>query len=122
MYKAARNTQPLYDASNSHAFGIEDENIEVCWLPSLPLTHKHKAPPIKGLGILYSEELEEVLQVFETSNLCEDIKKFSYGQAIALNIDPACRLHWLEISNPERTYSLKHSLQARVRSRVKSVQ
>ncbi len=75
---------------------------EVCWLPSLPLTKKHKAPPISGLGILYSEELEKVLHVFETDNLKEGINKISRNQAAALNIDPTCRLHWMEITNPAR--------------------
>jgi len=32
------------------------------------------------LGILYSEELDQVLQVFETSNLKEAVSKFSREQ------------------------------------------
>lgn len=75
--------------------------VEVCWLPSLPLTKKQKAPPVCGIGILYSEELDQILQVFETDNLKESVKGFSRDQAAAFNIDPNCRLHWLEISNPK---------------------
>lgn len=80
----------------------ESEPLNVSWLPSLPLTKKHNAPPISGLGILYSEELEQVLHVFETDNLKEGINRISRNQAAALNIDPGCRLHWLEIANPAR--------------------
>lgn len=76
---------------------IDTKPIEVSWLPSLPLTRKYKAPPICGLGVLYSEELDRILQVFETDNLKNDIKRFSRAQAAALNIDPNCRVHWLEV-------------------------
>lgn len=76
------------------------KKIDVYLLPSLPLTNKHKAPAISGIGIIYSEELDRVLQVFQTDNLREEIKGFSRDQAAALNVDPGCRLHWLELSNP----------------------
>lgn len=71
--------------------------VEISWLPSLPLTRKYKAPPICGIGVLYSEELDRILQVFETDNLKDDIKRFSRAQAAALNIDPNCRVHWMEL-------------------------
>lgn len=86
--------------SVTHA--AEASHIEVSWLPSLPLTKKHKAPPVGGIGILYSEELEQILQVFETDNLKEGVKGFSRDQAAAFNIDPNCRLYWLEISHPRQ--------------------
>jgi len=75
--------------------------VQVCWLPSLPLTQKQKAPPICGLGILYSEDLEQILQVFETDNLKQGVKGFSRDQAAALNIDPNCRVYWMEINNSQ---------------------
>jgi len=75
--------------------------VQVCWLPSLPLTQKQKAPPICGLGILYSEDLDQILQVFETDNLKQGVKGFSRDQAAALNIDPNCRVYWMEINNSQ---------------------
>ncbi len=111
MYQAIRTDVPGILSRDNSAINPQEhgrkntgtgEQIEVCWLPSLPLTKKHKAPPIGGLGILYSEELEKVLHVFETDNLQEGIHKSSRDQAAALNVDPGCRLHWLEISNPVR--------------------
>lgn len=95
--------------------GIEDK-LEVCWLPSLPLIKKHKAPPISGLGILYSEELDRVLHVFETENLKESINKFSRDQAAALNIDPGCRLHWMETANPIQRAYAKLKLLAKIQT------
>jgi len=68
----------ITDASNITDIGTD---IKVYLLPSLPLTKKNRAPAISGLGILYSEELDQVLQVFETSNLKEAVSKFSREQA-----------------------------------------
>ena len=117
MYQIIRNEVPGFDSTNKHSDADpmnsnngnsnngnsnNGEPLEVCWLPSLPLTKKHKAPQISGLGIFYSEELEKVLHVFETDNLKEGINTNSRDQAAALNIDPTCRLHWMEIANPAR--------------------
>lgn len=118
MRKAASNTTPTYEVTTNQTYAGKQETIEVCWLPSLPLTQKHKAPPVEGLGILYSEELDEVLQVFETGNLQRDIKKFSMTQTTALNIDPDCRLHWLEISNAGDRERIRRALQSKVRSTI----
>jgi len=80
---------------------INDQPIE--WLPSVPLTKKHKVPTISGYGILYSEELEKALHVFQTRNLAKDICENWQDQARALASDPNCRLYWLEI--PEARYA-----------------
>lgn len=108
---------------NTHTSAVEtthtatpSDTIEVCWLPSVPLTQKHKAPPISGLGILYSEAMESVLQVFETDNLSEGITGFSQDQAAALSIDPACRLCWIEITNPAHRSIIKMTLMTQISS------
>lgn len=106
MYQVIRNTAPHVDGdweNTDDEFDLKSgDKFEVCWLPSVPLTKKYKVPPISGLGILYSEELDRVLHVFETDNLKDGINNRSRDQAAALNIDPGCRLHWMEITNPTR--------------------
>ena len=97
----------INDASNITDIGTD---IKVYLLPSLPLTKKNRAPAISGLGILYSEELDQVLQVFETSNLKEAVSKFSREQAAAFNIDPNCRLHWMETVNAAQRSTACHQL------------
>ncbi len=93
------------------AFGAASScAIKVSWLPSLQLTKKHTAPSIAGIGILYSEDLDVVLQVFKTDNLCDSLKGFSRDQAAALNIDPACRVHWLEIASGHRRNDIAAAL------------
>lgn len=86
--------------------------IKVCWLPSLQLTKKHMAPPVTGIGILYSEELDVILQVFKTDNLRNSLKGFSRDQAAALNIDPTCRVHWLEMPPGRQRNDIAASLLA----------
>jgi len=75
---------------------INGQPIE--WLPSIPLTKKHKVPSISGYGILYSEELERTLHIFQTRDLAKDLNEQWREQALALGTDPNCRLYWLETS------------------------
>ena len=93
--------------------------LEVCWLPSLPLTRKHKAPPVSGIGVLYSEELDRILQVFDTDNLKESVKGFSRDQAAAFNIDPNCRLHWVETSDAGQQTQFRIDLLAQMQADTK---
>lgn len=45
----------------------------MAWLPSMPLIHKWRAPVIAGIGILYSEESDQVVDAFETANLASTL-------------------------------------------------
>jgi len=89
------STQPV-NAAEERINGLRIE-----WLPSVPLVKKHKVPSICGYGILYSEELEQVLHSFPTHDLTSDLNQKWQAQARALATDPNCRLYWLETSEPE---------------------
>lgn len=84
------------DAMSTPDDQINGQPIE--WLPSVPLTKKHKVPAISGYGIFYSEELEQTLHLFQTPNLAKDMRENWRDQALALATDPNCRLYWLEVS------------------------
>jgi len=90
-----RGAQPVHTAEPQ----INGQRIE--WLPSVPLLKKHKVPSICGYGVLYSEELEQVLHSFPTRDLAKDLNEKWREQAQALATDPNCRLYWLETSDPE---------------------
>lgn len=75
--------------SRYHAFDVR-------WLPSMPLLNKRNAPPVAGIGILYSEEQDRVFHIFETANLHSSINSCTRRQTSALARDPNCRLSWYE--------------------------
>jgi hypothetical protein len=74
------------------------EQFQVRWLPSMPLLNKRNTPPVAGIGILYSEESDRILYVFETDNLRQSINSCSRHQATALGQDPNCRISWYEMA------------------------
>lgn len=72
--------------------------LQVRWLPSMPLLNKRNTPPVAGIGMLYSEESDRILHVFETDNLQRSINSCSRHQATALGQDPNCRISWYEMA------------------------
>lgn len=86
-------------AQTTHITGKEINGRPIEWLPSVPLTRKHKVPPVAGYGILYSEELEQTLHIFQTRDLLKDMRENWRDQALALATDPDCRLYWLEVED-----------------------
>ena len=80
---------------------LDHQDIEVAWLPSMPLINKRRAPAIAGIGILYSEESDQVFDVFETTDLASSLRISSRAQSMALANDPNCRICWIECTDSE---------------------
>lgn len=75
--------------------------LEVRWLPSMPLLNKRSTPSVAGIGILYSEELDQIFHVFETEDLNQSINSCCRQQASALAQDPSCRICWYESTDSD---------------------
>ncbi len=81
-----------------------DPDINLEWLPSVPITKKRRVPPVVGIAIFYSEQREELLAVYQTNNLRDLMGNTSREQARALNFDADCRVVWMEMpEGPERS-------------------
>jgi hypothetical protein len=80
---------------------INYQDVEVAWLPSMPLINKRRVPSIAGIGILYSEEFDQVFDVFETANLASSLRNSSRRQSMALANDPNCRICWIEFTDSD---------------------
>lgn len=100
-HEPAFSNDSLYDA------------FEVRWLPSMPLLNKRHAPPAAGVGILYSEEFDQIFHVFETDNLHRSINSCSRQQTTALALDPNCRLSWYETADAQERNQLLTLLSSR---------
>jgi len=97
----------------SDTFGNTGSNsLEVRWLPSMPLLNKRNTPPVAGIGILYSEELDQIFHVFETGNLNQSINSCCRQQASALAQDPSCRISWYESTDVTEINQLLLTLRA----------
>lgn len=94
---------------------LADTDIEVAWLPSMPLINKRRAPSIAGVGILYSEDSDEIFDVFETSNLVQTLSTSTRRQSRALAQDPNCRICWLEATDKKMRKLAYKSLTAKAR-------
>ncbi len=92
----------------------DSSDIEVAWLPSMPLIYKRKAPSIAGVGVLYSEEADQIIDVFETTNLAQSLGTSMRRQSRALARDPNCRICWLEESDSSTRELLYKKLLQRV--------
>jgi hypothetical protein len=68
------------------------ENMRLETLPSLALIN---LPQVPGIGIIYSEISGVVIDLFEASNLRGEMT--ASRQQNAFNVDPECRLAWMEI-------------------------
>ena len=100
---------------------INDQDIEVAWLPSMPLINKCRAPSIEGIGILYSEDSERVFDAFETDNLARTLRNTSRKQSVALANDPNCRVCWIEMPDTDSRLSILKKLGKRIDSSGKVV-
>lgn len=94
------------------------ESIEVRWLPSMPLLNKRHTPAVRGVGILYSEDLDQIFHVFETENLCHSINNCSRQQAVALARDPNCRICWYEVETGGQRNQLLQKLRSKMVSQL----
>jgi len=112
MYLVSKtNAQPVQQSARRSA----PSSTDLSWLPNLPLTAKHKAPPICGVGILYSQKADAVLHVFETENLQEGINSMCQLRVSTTDLDACCQLLWMEEPNPARRTLIAHCLLARQR-------
>ncbi len=93
---------------------VNNQDIEVAWLPSMPLIHKRRAPSIAGVGILYSEDSERVFDAFETDNLANTLKNSTRKQSVALANDPNCRVCWIEMPDTDCRLDVLRELSQRI--------
>ncbi len=100
---------------------INYQDIEVAWLPSMPLINKRRAPAIAGIGILYSEESDQVFDAFETANLASTLRSSSRQQSVALSNDPNCRICWLEIQEGGLRKQALHTLVKKMRQETRVI-
>ena len=100
---------------------INDQDIELAWLPSMPLINKRRAPSIAGVGILYSEDSERVFDAFETDNLARTLRITSRRQSVALANDPDCRVCWIEMPDTDSRLNILKKLGKRIDSSGKVV-